>query len=191
MRIRSIKPEFWTDPKLGRVSREARLLFIGSWNLSDDYGVCPADAAFLKGALFPFDADITEQTIETLLAELAQLDRIRFFEVEGERYFLIKNFRKHQFIDRPSKKRFAKAPAEILRGLDECSSRAHRVLDEGSIMDRDRDRDREEESGKKSARGKPISQNRESSALDPSPMIKEQPERVKALVADLIGKQKA
>jgi hypothetical protein len=34
-----IKPEFWSDEKLAALSLQARLIYIGLWNLSDDYGV--------------------------------------------------------------------------------------------------------------------------------------------------------
>ena len=38
-RIRSVKPEFWTDRKLARcTSRDARLLYIALWNISDEHG---------------------------------------------------------------------------------------------------------------------------------------------------------
>ena len=37
-RSRVIKPEFWSDEKLARVSREARLLYIGLWSTCDDAG---------------------------------------------------------------------------------------------------------------------------------------------------------
>ena len=38
-RIRTIKPQFWDDLKIGRLSRDARLLYIGLWNFADDLGV--------------------------------------------------------------------------------------------------------------------------------------------------------
>ena len=37
-RIRTIKPEFWTDEKVGECSIPARLLFIATWNIADDRG---------------------------------------------------------------------------------------------------------------------------------------------------------
>ncbi len=38
-RTRMIKPEFWSDEKLAALSLQVRLIYIGLWNLSDDYGV--------------------------------------------------------------------------------------------------------------------------------------------------------
>jgi hypothetical protein len=37
-RIRTIKPEFWTDEKVVECSFEARLMFIGMFNFADDKG---------------------------------------------------------------------------------------------------------------------------------------------------------
>ena len=37
--IRTTKPQSWLNEELGTIPRDARLLFIGLWNLSDDQGV--------------------------------------------------------------------------------------------------------------------------------------------------------
>ena len=38
-RIRTIKPEFWTDSKTGTMPESAKCLFIGMLNHCDDFGV--------------------------------------------------------------------------------------------------------------------------------------------------------
>lgn len=35
-RIRTIKPEFWEDTKIGRITRDARLILIFLWYSSDN-----------------------------------------------------------------------------------------------------------------------------------------------------------
>ena len=42
-RIRTIKPEFWEDLKVGRLSRDERLLLIYLWYSTNDYGVAKYD----------------------------------------------------------------------------------------------------------------------------------------------------
>lgn len=42
-RIRSIKPEFWTDGKVSRLSDSSALLFIALWNYADDFGFFSCD----------------------------------------------------------------------------------------------------------------------------------------------------
>ena len=41
-RIRTIKPEFWTDAKIADLSPDCALFFIGLWTIADDYGYFPS-----------------------------------------------------------------------------------------------------------------------------------------------------
>jgi hypothetical protein len=47
-RIRSIKPEFWTDRKILALSNDAALFFIALWNATDDEGYFVLDTAELS-----------------------------------------------------------------------------------------------------------------------------------------------
>ena len=100
-RTRMIKPEFWDDEKLAKVSRDARLLFVGLWSNSDDYGVVKGHPAWLKNRIFPYD-EIPLEIFDGWLAELAAIRVIVPFLHNGERYCHIRNFRRHQTINRPS-----------------------------------------------------------------------------------------
>ncbi|MCG7403045.1 hypothetical protein [Caballeronia zhejiangensis] len=66
-RIRTIKPEFWTNPQLARCSVSARLLFIGTWNFADDHGNLPRDPDRLKMQVFPADNIEVEPLIVSLI----------------------------------------------------------------------------------------------------------------------------
>ena len=101
MRIRSIKPEFWQSESLSRVSREARLLFIGLFSACDDSGKTRAASRFLASLLFPYDED-APKAIEGWLSELEQEGCIRRYVVEGNTYLEIPKWRNHQKIDKPS-----------------------------------------------------------------------------------------
>jgi hypothetical protein len=101
MRIRSIKPEFWQDERLATVSLSARLLFVGLWNLADDFGVLRGNPRLIRGQLFPYDAI----DVEPLLAELERARRIVRYRPDGEDLVLIRNFTKHQKLDRRIKSR--------------------------------------------------------------------------------------
>ena len=101
MRIRSIKPEFWQSESLSRVSREARLLFIGLFSACDDSGKTRAASRFLASLLFPYDED-APKAIEGWLAELEHEACIRRYVVEGNTYLEIPKWRNHQKIDKPS-----------------------------------------------------------------------------------------
>jgi len=45
-----IKPEFWSDEKLAALSLQARLIYIGLWNLSDDYGIVKSHNGYIDVA---------------------------------------------------------------------------------------------------------------------------------------------
>lgn len=102
MRARIIKPEFWDDEVLARnTTRDTRLLFIGLWNYSDDYGVVKGNSTWIKNKIFPYE-EIKIDTVEKWLKEL-QPRWILPFDNDGVKYYYIKSFTTHQTINRPSK----------------------------------------------------------------------------------------
>jgi len=101
MRIRSIKPEFWESESLGRVSREARLLFIGLFSCCDDVGRARGSSRLLASRLFPYDDDAFKR-IPAWLSELQKEGCIRLYKVNDECYLDIPKWANHQKIDRPS-----------------------------------------------------------------------------------------
>ena len=98
-RIRTIKPETWSDVRFGECSSNARLLFIGSWNFADDHGNLPRNPKQLKAQIFPYDS----LDCEPLVQELLRHSLLQEYEVNGVNYLNIKNFLKHQKIDKPGK----------------------------------------------------------------------------------------
>ena len=133
-RLRTIKPDFWDDETLAHTSRDARLLFIGLWNFSDDFGVVRGQPAWLKSKILPYE-DIQSTEILEWLKELeAPPGRwIVPFMANGETFYWIRSFLKHQRIDKPSKlSRNPEPPATILDGLAEPSPSIPRALPEGS-----------------------------------------------------------
>lgn len=101
MRIRSIKPEFWESESLGRVSREARLLFIGLFSCCDDQGRARASSRLLASRLYPYDDDAFKK-LPAWIAELQKEGCIRIYQVDGESYLDIPKWLNHQKIDKPS-----------------------------------------------------------------------------------------
>lgn len=126
-RIRTIKPEFPQSESMGRVSRDARLLFILLWTICDDAGRSRGDARLLKGLLYPYD-EVTFKQIEAWLTELEGEGCLVLYSREGSRYVAIRNWLTHQKIDKPSKSKFpdppetVENPREDSRGCREGSS---------------------------------------------------------------------
>lgn len=101
-RIRTIKPEFWTDETIVKLPFEARLLFIGLWNFADDGGSLEYSPDRIKMQILPADSDCD---VTALVDLLAAADLIEYWlSDDGKKVLSIKNWIKHQKIDNPSKK---------------------------------------------------------------------------------------
>jgi hypothetical protein len=124
-RNRLIKLEFWRDEKIGALSHSARLLFISLWTFADDSGNGRADPRLLRSQAFPYDAHVTADEVERWLQEIAGLDMAELYVVGGARYYSIKNFLRHQVINRPSKFRYPEPP--------KCEGNAPGPITEGSV----------------------------------------------------------
>ena len=96
-RIRTIKPDFWTDGNMVRLSPFARLLYIGMWNFTlCDHGHVADDAMKLKLQILPMD----NVDIEALLGEIMAQGRVtRIVSPEGRTYLHVTRFEDHQKID--------------------------------------------------------------------------------------------
>lgn len=128
MRIRTIKPEFWQSEKMSRVSREARLLFVGLWSMADDSGRTRAASRLLASTLYPYDED-APSLISGWLEELVGIGCIRLYEVDACHYLDIPKWLDHQKIDKPSKSKFPSFD-ESSRAVDEPSRKI--ALDQGT-----------------------------------------------------------
>lgn len=118
-RIRSIKPEWLEDELLALASDAARVLSIGLLLLADDYGNGRANPVQLAGKVFP------GKVLEHLASALEELRVAKFvllYEVDGQRYFHIRNWSKHQRVDKPSGPRVPFPPAETLKKADEIAA---------------------------------------------------------------------
>jgi hypothetical protein len=100
-RIRTIKPEFVESESIGKLSRDARLLFVLLWTLVDDAGRARASSRFLASRLYPYDDD-AQKKIGGWLEELELGGHVRLYEVDGDQYLDIPKWLKHQKIDHPS-----------------------------------------------------------------------------------------
>lgn len=125
-RIRTIKPEFWTDGAIVQMSPWARLLFIGSWNFTlCDHGHVDDDPLRLKMQVFPNDV----VDIESLLEELLSSGRLaRIADSEGRSYLHIRRFEDHQKIDPRWKTRCPACNSPELTETRVSLGEPHRVI---------------------------------------------------------------
>ena len=101
MRIRTIKPEFWKNPDLAKLSADTRLLALALLNYADDEGYFLADPVVIRGELFPFTE--SSVSIQLGLTHLSNADYLHLYTGRnGRTYGLVVNFKKHQWLNRPT-----------------------------------------------------------------------------------------
>ena len=109
MRIRSIKPEFWSSPDIAALSDSDRLLFIGLWSYVDDHGRGRDDVALIVAALYPHDMVAkpreTVAKVRDGLARLSEANLILRYTIASRTYFLVTGWGKHQRVDKPKASR--------------------------------------------------------------------------------------
>jgi len=140
-RIRTVKPEFWTDEKVVECSIPARLLFIGLFNFANDLGCLERSPKRIKMQIFPADSI----DCEPLICELITHGLLTEYSVNGSDYLCIKGFSKHQKINRPSATKIP-SPLALTEpegknegGISEGSVSPQGVINEGSLTDTDTD----------------------------------------------------
>ena len=120
-RIRTIKPEFWSDEKLSECSVSARCLFIGLWSFADDEGRMEYQPARIRMQVFPCGS-VTQGKLTEWLGELSEKSLIRIYVIDGKQYLDIPNFAKHQKINRPTASRL---PVYSVSAHGELSEPSH------------------------------------------------------------------
>jgi hypothetical protein len=115
-RIRTIKPEFPQSESMGRVTREARLLFLLLFTLADDEGRLRGNSRMLASLLYPYDLD-AGGLIDSWMDELESEGCILRYKAASDSYVLICKWLTHQKIDKPSKSKLP-PPEEDSRGFE-------------------------------------------------------------------------
>lgn len=136
MKIRSMRPEFFSDTLMASLSPLARILYIGFWCIADDEGRGRYLPKQIEGEVFPNE----QVDIYALLAELLSTARIVTYQDGGELYFHIPNFTKYQKPNRTYPSRLPAPPlftpnghtADAVREQDRRSVHAPPVLGRGS-----------------------------------------------------------
>lgn len=97
-RIRTVKPEFYSDEKLAAMRPIDRLVFLGLLSMADDAGRVIDNVKAIDGFMF----SETEDSCAESLMRLAGNGRIvRYGSPSGQRLIQIAKWGKHQKIDKP------------------------------------------------------------------------------------------
>ena len=80
-RTRLLKPGFFKNPVLARLSERHRLLFAGLWTIANRDGRLKDDPDWIRAELFPYEADIN---VDALLTDLHRSGFIHRYKTLGE-----------------------------------------------------------------------------------------------------------
>jgi len=119
-RIRTVKPEWLEDELLAAASDEARVLSIALILMSDDYGRGRASLAAIAAGAWRYQMERADGAhapeilarASRALRELVEIGFVVLYDIAKQRYFEIRNWSKHQKVDRPSKPRIP-APSDV------------------------------------------------------------------------------
>lgn len=118
-RRRIIDPDYFLDEEVSSVSPLARILYVGLWTICDDnYATLPYREQWIKVQILPYE---NKADVSKLLDELIEIGKVIPFKAsDGLKYLYLKNFHKHQRIDKPSKPKYPEYQ-DTLRVLPEDS----------------------------------------------------------------------
>lgn len=138
-RKRMIDPDFWTDEKLGDCTRDERLLFMGLISNADDEGRGRANPKLVKSTIFPYDEDLTSQNINKMLELLDSKKLIQLYTVDGQEFYHVTNFKKHQVINRKQPSKLPEPPINetsqsIHTSFTEYSVNSNGMIQDGSVL---------------------------------------------------------
>lgn len=104
-RIRTLKPEWLDDERLGALSDAARLLSVSLLLLADDWGNGRAADHFLVGRVWGYSADgrAAFERCSCAIRELAAVDFIQLYEHRGQSYYHVRKWFDHQKVDKPGR----------------------------------------------------------------------------------------
>jgi len=99
-RIRSLKPDFFEDEDLAELPFWVRILYEGLWTLADKSGRLEDRPARKKAKIFPYEKVNVDDGLNKLAGPKRHSPNhppfIVRYDVNGEKYIQVLNFRKHQ-----------------------------------------------------------------------------------------------
>lgn len=158
-RIRSLKPDFFSDEKMAPLPVITRFVFMGLISMADDAGRVIDNVKIIDAFIFPE----TSETSRGSLDDLSAMKRIRRgVTSSGQRIIEIVNWNRHQKIEKANLARalppieteveqsqdVASIPRRVGEMSGKCRGGVGEALPDASGTDRDREGDREKEKEK-------------------------------------------
>lgn len=131
-RIRTVKPEFFSDPDLNRFSVTTRFVALGLISMADDRGRIVEMGRSVAGFVSP-TGDVSDRQIAASLDDLESISFVIRYEVDPWEYLWLPKFWRHQSINRPSESSLPACPDDPFQGLSVTEAMAR--FKDGSLKD--------------------------------------------------------
>jgi len=103
----------WASGQVAKLSRDARLLYVGLITLGDDDGRLRGAPALIRSQILPYDDDVKVADVARWIGEIEAKKLIVRYEVEGEEFMLHPKWEDYQLL-REDRRRDSNIPAPTL-----------------------------------------------------------------------------
>ena len=138
-RKRMISPGIWESDSFSALTDFSKLVFISLISHADDEGRGKAKPAYIANITFPNDETRRVTDVKKALSEIALNMSIRFYEVDGNEYYVLTHWLDYQKIDKPTPSKLPPPPCDGEGGelhsgrkVGEYSGSIRGEVDEGS-----------------------------------------------------------
>lgn len=111
-RIRTIKPEFWTDSFMVQLPPLARLIYIALWTAADDHGGIADESERLAMEVMPREDPVEFDDWLQFFEASGRLDRL--IADDGSTCLRIAKWEQHQRVDKPSRSKIIREDSRKL-----------------------------------------------------------------------------
>ena len=111
-RKRMISPNIWESESFSALTDFSKLVFISLISHADDEGRGKARPAYIANITFPNDETRRVTDVKKALSEIALTMSIRFYEVNGNEYYVLLHWSDYQKIDKPTPSKLPPPPCD-------------------------------------------------------------------------------
>jgi len=103
---------------------------------ADDEGRGRANIKLIKSAIFPYDDDLTIKKVSIMLTNLYKTESVDLYTVDGQDFYCLPNFLKHQKINRPVASKLPEPPnLNVSQKSSNCSEDSHNFDEDSQQFD--------------------------------------------------------
>jgi hypothetical protein len=130
---RMVHTSIWASGQVSKLSREARLLYIGLITFADDEGRLKGSPALLRSEVFPYDEDVSIKDVGRWLADIIKLNLVKEYMVDDESYLFHPKWSEYQTL-RADRRKESHVPAPDCQPDDnQVSTKSPHKVSKGKV----------------------------------------------------------